>query len=108
MARITYVAPDGKSRVVVEAEAPDTVMEAAMDNDVEGIVALCGGGCSCSTCHIYIDEAWVEKVGPSHQDEKYVLAAAIDVRANSRLGCQIPVTEALDGLIVHVPAEQAE
>ncbi len=107
MARITYIAQDGSSRVV-EAPVGHTVMEGALDNDVDGIVAICGGSCSCSTCHVYIDEAWIEAVGPRHDEEDFILEQAIDVRPNSRLSCQIDVTEALDGLVVHLPAEQAE
>ncbi len=107
MPRITYVAQDGSSREV-EAPVGGTVMEAAVDNEVDGIVAACGGSCSCSTCHVYIDEAWVDVVGPRHDDEEDTLEYGIDVRLNSRLSCQIDVTDELDGLVVHLPAEQAE
>ena len=107
MPKITYIAQDGSSRVI-EAPVGGTVMESALDNDVDGIVAVCGGSCSCSTCHVYIDEAWIEAVGPRHVEEDFVLEQGIDVRPNSRLSCQIDVTEALDGLVVHLPAEQAD
>jgi 2Fe-2S ferredoxin len=107
MPRITYIAQDRSSRVI-EAPVGHTVMEGALDNDVDGIVAACGGSCSCSTCHVYVDEAWVKAVGPSHENEAFTLECAIDVRPNSRLSCQIEVTEELDGLVVHLPAEQAE
>lgn len=107
MPKVTYIAQDGAAKDV-DAPSGATVMESALDNDIDGIVALCGGGCSCSTCHVYIDEAWVETVGPRHDDEEFTLECAIDVRENSRLSCQIEVTEELDGLIVHLPAEQAD
>ena len=107
MPKITYIDPDGGSRVL-DAPVGDSVMECAVDNDVDGIVAACGGSCSCSTCHVYVDEAWVEAVGPRHEEEAFTLECGIDVRPNSRLSCQIEVTEELDGLVVHLPAEQAE
>ena len=107
MPKITYIAQDGSSRVV-EAPVGGTVMEGAIDNAVDGIVAACGGCCSCSTCHVYIDEAWIEAVGPRHIEEEDTLEYGIDVRPNSRLSCQIEVTQELEGLVVHLPAEQAE
>ena len=107
MPRITYIGQDGAKRVV-DAPLGGTVMESAVDNDVDGIVAACGGSCSCSTCHVYVDEAWIEAVGPRHDDEEYTLEFGIDVRPTSRLSCQIEVTEELDGLVVHLPAEQAQ
>ncbi len=106
MPRITCIDREGRSRVL-EAEVGDTVMETAVDHDVDGIVAACGGSCSCSTCHVYVDEAWLEAVGGRDDDEECTLELAIDVRPNSRLSCQIRVTEALDGLVVQVPSEQA-
>lgn len=107
MPKITYIDQDGGARVV-DAPVGDSVMDCAVDNDVDEIVAACGGSCSCSTCHVYVDEAWIEAVGPRHEDEEFTLECAIDLRPNSRLSCQIEVTEELDGLVVHLPAEQAE
>ena len=107
MPKITYIDQDGTSRVF-EAPVGDTVMECAVDHQVDEIVAACGGNCSCSTCHIYVDDAWIEAVGPRHEEEEFTLEYGIDVRPNSRLSCQIEVTEELDGLVVHLPAEQAE
>ena len=107
MPRITYIDQDGGERVV-DAPLGGTVMESAVDNDVDGIVAACGGCCSCSTCHVYVDDDWIEAVGPRQDDEEYTLEFGIDVRPNSRLSCQIEVTEELDGLVVHLPAEQAQ
>jgi ferredoxin, 2Fe-2S len=83
-----------------------TVMEAARKELVPGIEAECGGACSCATCHVYVDEAWREKVGPPSQMEEDMLDFAFDVRASSRLSCQIKVSDDLDGLVVSVPEKQ--
>uniref|UniRef100_A0A2A4Z7Q4 2Fe-2S ferredoxin n=1 Tax=OCS116 cluster bacterium TaxID=2030921 RepID=A0A2A4Z7Q4_9PROT len=85
----------------------DTVMEGAVKNNIEGIVAECGGACSCATCHAYIDEAWLNTVGLAVDDEADMLEFAEDTRPTSRLTCQIKVTENLNGLIVYVPKSQA-
>lgn len=106
MPKITYVEPSGERREI-DAEVGQTVMEAAIDHDVDGIVAACGGSCSCSTCHVHVDEAWTEIVGPPHSAEQDTLEFALDVRPSSRLSCQIEVTDALDGLVVEVAEEQA-
>ena len=106
MAKITYVQPSGE-RETLEVENGLTVMEGAYNNDVEGIVAACGGSCSCSTCHVYIDPEWRERVGGPHAAEEDTLELADDVRESSRLSCQIEVSEELDGLVVHVPTSQA-
>jgi ferredoxin, 2Fe-2S len=105
MAKITYVENDG-SRRTVEVGNGASVMQGAIDNNVRGIIAECGGACSCATCHVYVDEAWVEKVGQRADLEGDMLEAVVELRPNSRLSCQIPVSEALDGLIVHMPAKQ--
>ncbi|GAA4524201.1 2Fe-2S iron-sulfur cluster-binding protein [Chelativorans composti] len=105
MAKITYIAPDGQE-FVVEAAAGTTVMENAVRNDVPGIEAECGGACSCATCHVYVDEEWMDAVGQPEVMEEDMLDFAYDVRPNSRLSCQIRVTDALDGLIVRIPERQ--
>jgi 2Fe-2S ferredoxin len=105
MPKITYVEHDGTKRVV-DAEAGATVMETAIRNNVPGIVAECGGACSCATCHVHVDEAWSEKVGPPSAMEEDMLDFAFDVRPTSRLSCQIKVTDELDGLIVRTPEQQ--
>ena len=107
MAKITYVEPGGASRTI-DVPSGESVMDGAFDNQVDGIVALCGGSCSCSTCHVYVDDGWVEKVGTPHSAEQDTLEFAIDVRPNSRLSCQITVGDELDGLVVHLPAAQAD
>lgn len=105
MQKITFTQPDGSSQTV-EAETGLTVMEAAKLNSIAGIDAECGGACACATCHIYIDDAWQEKVGKPSEMEEDMLDFAFDVRPSSRLSCQIKVTPAIDGLVVAVPAKQ--
>lgn len=106
MPKITYISPEG-TRYDVDAEVGTTVMENAVKNLVPGIEAECGGACSCATCHVYVDEAWVEATGQPAPMEEDMLDFAADPRATSRLSCQIKVSEELDGLIVHLPARQA-
>jgi 2Fe-2S ferredoxin len=105
MPRITFVDFGGAARTV-DADVGSTVMEAAMQNGVPGIDAECGGGCACATCHVYVEEEWREIVGPAQPMEEDMLDFASDVRANSRLSCQIEVRPELDGLVVHTPARQ--
>jgi ferredoxin, 2Fe-2S len=106
MVKITYIDSAGKARTV-DAEPGSTVMETAIKNAVPGIEAECGGACACATCHVYVDEAWREKVGPPSPMEEDMLDFGYDVRANSRLSCQIKVSAALDGLVVATPERQA-
>jgi 2Fe-2S ferredoxin len=105
MPKITYIEHDGTTRTV-DAEIGATVMETALKNEVGGIVAECGGSCTCATCLVHVDEAWVDKVGTRSEEEEDQLDFAFDVRPNSRLSCQIKVTEALDGLVVRTPSYQ--
>ena len=106
MARITYIEFGGKQHVVDVAEGM-TVMEGARDNDIPGIEADCGGACACSTCHVYVDEAWVERLPPREAMEEDMLDFAWqpDPR-RSRLTCQLRVTGDLDGLVVTMPERQ--
>jgi len=105
MAKIVFTQPDG-SRREIDAPLGITVMETAVQNQVQGIVALCGGACACATCHVYVEEAWLTKVGPREEMEEGMIEAAWQPRANSRLSCQIHITAELDGLEVTVPAQQ--
>jgi 2Fe-2S ferredoxin len=105
MAKITYIQPDGSSQTV-DATAGMTVMETAKKHMIDGIEAECGGACACATCHVYVDEAWRESTGGPSDMEEDMLDFAFDVRPESRLSCQIKVTDALDGLIVRVPDKQ--
>jgi ferredoxin, 2Fe-2S len=106
MPKITFIDAAGQSRSV-EAASGSTVMEAAIRNGIPGIEAECGGACACATCHVYVDDAWTAIVGKPAPMEEDMLDFAYDVRVNSRLCCQIRVTEALDGLVVTTPEKQA-
>ncbi len=101
MPKIIYIDTDG-SRKEVDVKVGYTVMEGAMDNGVDGVVAECGGACACATCHGYIDPEWLAKLPEMDDMEDSMLDVAHDRRDNSRLTCQIEVTEALDGLVVNV------
>jgi 2Fe-2S ferredoxin len=105
MTKITFVDPAGVKR---EVEAPEgwSVMEAAVKNDIPGIDADCGGACACATCHVYVDPAWVGKLQPKSEMEETMLDFAQDVKASSRLSCQLTVTAELDGLAVTTPNSQ--
>jgi len=105
MPKITFIEHDGTSHTV-EAEIGATVMETALKHGVTGIVAECGGSCTCATCMVYVDEAWMERLGARSEEEEEQLDTAFDVKPNSRLSCQIKVSEALDGLVVRTPAYQ--
>lgn len=105
MPKITFIEHNGTEHVV-DAEVGMTVMEAAIKNMVPGIEAECGGACACATCHVYVDETWREKTGQPQEMEEDMLDFAFDVRPNSRLSCQIKVTEDMDGLVVRVPEKQ--
>ena len=107
MVQITFVQPDG-SQTVVDANEGASVMETAVNNGVDGIFAECGGAMMCATCHCYVDEAWAGKTGGRVDGEEDMLeCAAAELRDTSRLSCQLKVSGDLDGLIVHLPAEQA-
>ena len=101
MPKITYVMSDG-NRVEAKVEKGYSVMEGAINNNVDGIVAECGGACACATCHGYIDEAWLEKLPAMDGMEDSMLDAAFERKQNSRLTCQIEVSDDLDGLVVNV------
>lgn len=101
MPKVTYVTPDGARHDVV-VENGYSVMEGAINNNIDGIVAECGGACACATCHSYIDDAWLGKLPPMEDMEDSMLDAAFDRRDNSRLTCQIEMNDELDGLVVYV------
>ena len=102
---VTFIEFSGTAHTV-EAELGLTLMECAVDNLVPGIVAECGGCCSCATCHCYLDEQWLGRVGKAEGLEAELLSATSDPRSNSRLSCQITVAEDLDGLVVRLPEFQ--
>ena len=105
MPKITFIEANG-TEYVTEAENGSTVMETAIMNGVPGIIAECGGACTCATCHAYVDEAFVDIVGPPSMMEEDMLDFAFEVKPTSRLSCQIKVKDELDGLVVHVPSRQ--
>ena len=105
MPKITFIDTDGTARTV-DAELGSSVMEAAIQNDVPGILATCGGSCACATCHVYVDEVWLDKTGDKSAMEESMLDFAENVEPNSRLSCQIKVSDALDGLVVRLPESQ--
>lgn len=100
MPRIIFHGSDGERR---ELDVPlgHTLMEAAIDNGVVGIIGECGGACACATCHSYVADAWLDKLPAMTEMEDTMLDAALDRRPTSRLACQLEVTEALDGLEIH-------
>src|ERR1700734_1006339 len=106
MVKITFIDTAGTARTV-EGEVGSTVMETAIKNGVPGIEAECGGACACSTCHVYIDDAWREKVGEPSPMEEDMLDFAYEVQPNSRLSCQLKVSEDLGGLRVHTRERHA-
>jgi 2Fe-2S ferredoxin len=103
--KITYIEFNGREHVV-DVPTGMSVMEGAKKNGVPGIDADCGGGCSCGTCHVFVDPAWLAQVGGRTPIEEATIEFAEGVEPNSRLSCQIKVSEALDGLVVRMPESQ--
>ena len=105
MPKITYIEFNGTEHTVEVAEGL-TVMEGAVNNSIPGIEADCGGACACSTCHVYVDPAHVDKLEPKEEMEEDMLDFAYEPNETSRLGCQLPITSKMDGLIVRMPEKQ--
>lgn len=105
MYKITFIEHDGASKTV-EAEEGQTLMQVATSNGVTGILAECGGSCVCGTCHCFIEGHWKTVVGEQGADEKMLVEFSEHYQDSSRLSCQIKVTNALDGLVVRLPASQ--
>jgi ferredoxin, 2Fe-2S len=105
MTKITFIESNGTT-YETEAQNGATVMETVIMKGVPGVVAECGGACTCATCHVYVDEAWTEIVGGPSMMEEDMLDFAFEVKPTSRLSCQIKVKDALDGLVVRVPSRQ--
>jgi 2Fe-2S ferredoxin len=105
MAKITYIEFNGAEHVI-DVKPGQSVMEGAVKNNIPGIDADCGGACACATCHVYVDQAWADKTGTATAMEESMLDFAENVQPNSRLSCQIKVTDALDGLVVRMPESQ--
>ena len=106
MPKVVYITGDGE-RHEFEVENGYSVMEGAINNNIDGIVAECGGACACATCHAYIDDAWFGKLAEMDDMEDSMLDAAYERKDNSRLTCQIEMSDELDGLIVHIADNEA-
>lgn len=105
MPKITYIEFNGTEHVV-DVPVGNTIMEGAVKNMVPGIDGDCGGACACSTCHVYVQSPWGDKVGKPEGMEVDMLDFAHEVADNSRLGCQIKVTDELEGMVVKMPESQ--
>jgi ferredoxin, 2Fe-2S len=106
LASVTYIEHNGTEHKV-EVPNGNSVMQGAVQNMIDGIVGECGGGLACATCHCYVDDAWIERVGPRSEAEIQMLESAAEERkCGSRLSCQISVSDKLDGLVVRLPAAQ--
>ena len=106
MPKITYKDKDGNSKTI-EVEKGLTIMEGAIQNDIPGIDADCGGSMACSTCHVYVEEKWFNKLPKAEDAEVDMIDMAYEPKKNSRLSCQLIVTEELEGLIVTTPEKQS-
>ena len=105
MPKITYINSNAKVHTI-DVQSGLTVMEGAIQNDIPGIDADCGGGMSCATCHVYVDEEWLDKLPDKEDGEEDMLDMAFEPKKNSRLSCQIIVSDELNGLVVHLPEKQ--
>jgi 2Fe-2S ferredoxin len=106
MTHVTFIDHTGVARTV-EAPAGMTIADAALGNRIPGIEGDCGGFCACATCHVYLDDEWFDRAPPPDELETGMLRTeALDPRASSRLSCQLRLTDALDGIVVHTPARQ--
>jgi 2Fe-2S ferredoxin len=105
MANVTYITFHGKAQTVA-LDSGVSLMEGAIQNNVEGIESICGGNCYCGMCRLYVTEEWRARIGEAGEFELPVLEGLDDVRPGARLSCQIQVTDELDGLVVHLPEHQ--
>ena len=105
MPKIRFILHNGTEHVV-EGEVGNSAMQTAIDNMVPGIIADCGGNCSCATCQGYVDPAWLDKLDPISETEQEMLDGAMRVQDNSRLTCQIKLTDELDGIVIRLPVSQ--
>jgi len=105
MPRVTFIAADGTS-TEAEGDIGQSVMSVAVNAGVEVILAECGGACACGTCHCYVDAEWLQRLVPPSGSETAMIECVIDPRPESRLTCQLKLTDALDGLVLHLPAAQ--
>ena len=106
MAKITFITHDNKNHTV-DVQNGLTVMEGAVQNDIPGIDADCGGGMACATCHVYVKDEWFDKLPVKEDGEEDMLDMAFEPKKNSRLSCQIIVSDDLDGLEINIPSKQS-
>ena len=106
MPKITYITHKDEKHTV-EVQNGLTVMEGAVQNDIPGIDADCGGGMACATCHVYVNDKWFDKLTPKEDGEEDMLDMAFEPKKNSRLSCQIIISDELDGLIINIPSKQS-
>ncbi len=105
--KVTFVQRDGSEKTVAAAQAGESLMQVATGNAVDGIIGECGGGCACATCHVYVEPEWRDVVGPPDVLEEMTLEGVAHImQDNSRLGCQVLLTEEMDGLRVVVAPPQ--
>ena len=105
MPKVTYIEFNGQEHTV-EVEKGLSIMEGAVQNNVPGIDADCGGGMACATCHVYVNEEWLDKLPEKEDGEEDMLDMAFEPKQNSRLSCQLIVSDELDGLEVNIPSKQ--
>ena len=106
MSKITYINSSGDSKTI-EVDSGLSVMEGAIQNNIPGIDADCGGGMACATCHVYVEEKWLNKLPKAEEAEEDMIDMAFEPKKNSRLSCQLIITDDLDGLIVTTPKQQS-
>ena len=106
MAKITYITHDNQNHTI-DVQNGLSVMEGAVQNNIPGIDADCGGGMACATCHVYVNDEWFDKIPAKEDGEEDMLDMAFEPKKNSRLSCQIIVSDDLDGLVVHIPSKQS-
>ena len=105
MTKITYIEHSGKEHTI-DVQNGLTVMEGAVQNDIPGIDADCGGSMACATCHVYVKDEWYSKLDEKNEGEDDMIDQAYDPKKNSRLSCQITVSDKIEGLVVHLPEKQ--
>tara|TARA_B100000405_G_scaffold109874_1_gene76661 strand:- start:281 stop:601 length:321 start_codon:yes stop_codon:yes gene_type:complete len=105
MPKITYIEQDGKTHTI-EVASGLSVMEGAVQNNIPGIDADCGGSMACATCHVYVKEEWFNKLPKKEDGEEDMLDMAFEPKKNSRLSCQLMVSDQIDGLVVNLPEKQ--
>ncbi len=102
---INYIEANG-TKHEVDVASGENIMQGAVDNMIDSILAECGGACACATCHCYVDDAWSDKIPAAESAEKDLLEAVVEPKENSRLSCQIVVTDDMEGFTVHLPESQ--